>query len=127
MTSRTRVLANTTGRMMLGAALAVSTAPLVANPAIAAGPRLIPTAGVTRLTATPTGNRCVRFRWGGTRLAYYERFQMRIGGDNAGTVFRWTGRRKALTVCKFPANYYTVWVRKTGTPWRTASFTVGNP
>lgn len=85
------------------------------------------TGGITWLTANPVGNRCVRFGWGGSTLRYYERFQMKIGGNNAGTVYRWTGRKKSLRVCGFPVNDYTVWVRKTGTPWRTAPFTVGRP
>lgn len=83
--------------------------------------------GITWLTATPVGNRCARFRWGGSTLRYYERFQMKIGGANAGIGYRWNGRKKSLKVCGFPVNDYTVWVRKTGTPWRTAPFTVGRP
>ena len=61
------------------------------------------------------------------RLRYYERYEMKIRGANDARTFRWSGKRTRLKVCKFPVNAYTVWVRKTATPWRTASFEVGNP
>lgn len=83
--------------------------------------------GVTYITATPAGHRCVRFRWGGTTLHYFERYAVKIRGNNDGNVFRWGGRKKHLTVCKFPVNAYSIWVRKTGTPWVRISFEVGNP
>lgn len=119
------------GYAILAVTLA-SVAPAVAvAPASAETDRVtvvsVPAAGVTWLTARPIGNRCVRFRWGGTRLRYYERYEMKIRGANDARTFRWSGKRTRLKVCKFPVNAYTVWVRKTATPWRTASFEVGNP
>lgn len=107
-------------------------APALAMAPASAGPGgttfvSVPAAGVTWLTARPIGNRCVRFKWGGTRLRYYERYEMKIRGANDARTFRWSGKRTRLKVCKFPVNAYTVWVRKTATPWRTASFEVGNP
>lgn len=107
-------------------------APAVAVAPASAGPdwetiAVVPAGGVTWLTARPIGNRCVRFKWGGTRLRYYERYEVKIRGANDANTFRWSGKRTKLKVCKFPVNAYTVWIRKTGTPWRTASFEVGNP